>query len=304
MARTRAEVRAFLDSKVNHICVDQSDQRLNGQCVCLIKNLMDFLGVPNPYAARGNAKDAGDAYIRQGIGTSGRGWLTVVVNRDMGLIAGVRYGHIWLDLLNESNFESNGARALYVTKNTRPVQQGQQFINFDKWITGDDEMPIQDTDHEYSRWRDLGWRTRGRELSRGEFRASAVGFTWLKAIEILCDDSEANMAQGWQDTGRVAVIDNWRGQIAGLSEALGKRPTPEQLAQAQADATKLAGQLDAAAKRAQDAELKAAAATKAAADAQIEAERLKAQADADTQAGLTFWRRVGQALSKLLPGGK
>jgi len=140
MARTKAEVRAFLDSLVGRTCVDKSSSALNGQCVCLIKNLMEFLGVANPYAARGNAKDAGDAYISQGIGTNGRGWLTVVVNRDMAVIGGVRYGHIWVDLLNEANYESNGARALVTTKNTRPISQGQQFVNFDKWVKGDEDM--------------------------------------------------------------------------------------------------------------------------------------------------------------------
>lgn len=128
--RTKAEIRAFCDSKVGHICVDKSDARLNGQCVCFIKNLMEFLGVPNPYGARGNAKDAGDAYIAQGIGTAGRGWLAVCVNRSMG----GGYGHIWVDLSNEGNYESNGAAPLLVTKNTRPITQAQQFINFDQWV--------------------------------------------------------------------------------------------------------------------------------------------------------------------------
>lgn len=136
MARTKAEIRAFLDSKVGHTCVDKSDARLNGQCVCLIKNLMEFLGVPNPYGARGNAKDAGDAYIAQGIGTAGRGWLTVCINRSMG----GGYGHIWCDLLNEANYESNGVIPLVTTKNTRPVQQAQQFVNFDKWIIEEEEV--------------------------------------------------------------------------------------------------------------------------------------------------------------------
>lgn len=142
MARTKAEVRAFLDSKVGTIVPHPGYPDLRGQCVTLTKALMEFLGVPNPYAARGNAKDAGDTYIRQGLGTEGKGWLTIVVNRDMGYIGGVHYGHIWIDLQGEANYESNGARALYTTKNTRPFSQGQQFINFDKWIGDDDMHPI------------------------------------------------------------------------------------------------------------------------------------------------------------------
>lgn len=137
MARTKAEIRAFLDSKVGSIVPHPGYPDLNGQCVTLTKALMEFLGVPNPYKARGNAKDAGDTYIREGIGSPGKGWLTIVVNRDMGYIDGVHYGHIWIDLTGEANYESNGKRALYTTKNTRPISQGQQFINFDKWVSGE-----------------------------------------------------------------------------------------------------------------------------------------------------------------------
>lgn len=137
MAKTKAEIRAFLDSKVGTKVPHPGYPDLDGQCVTLTKALMEFLGVPNPYAARGDAINAGDTYIRQGLGTPGRGWLTVVVNKDMGYIGGVHHGHIWIDLLNEANYESNGARALYTTKNTRPVTQGQQFINFDQWVKGE-----------------------------------------------------------------------------------------------------------------------------------------------------------------------
>jgi len=134
MARTKAEVRAFLDSQVGKIVPHPGYPKLNGQCVTLTKALMEFLGVPEPYKARGDAINAGDTYLREGLGTSGKGWLTIVVNRDMGYIDGVHYGHIWIDLQGEANYESNGAKALYTTKNTRPISQGQQFINFDKWI--------------------------------------------------------------------------------------------------------------------------------------------------------------------------
>ena len=146
MARTKAEVRAFLDGQVGKIAPHPGYPSLNGQCVTLTKALMEFLGVPNPYAARGDAINAGDTYIRQGLGTEGKGWLTIVVNRDMGYIGGVHYGHIWIDLQGEANYEANGARALYTTKNTRPFSQGQQFVNFDKWIIdgGENEMITKD----------------------------------------------------------------------------------------------------------------------------------------------------------------
>lgn len=147
MARTKAEVRAFLDSKVGTVVPHPAPyQDLGGQCVTLIKALMDFLGVPNAYAARGNAISVNDTLLRQGIAAPGKGWLTIVVNRDMGYIGGVHYGHIWVDLQAEANYESNGARALYTTKNTRPMSQGQQFVNLDKYIIdgGSEEMITKD----------------------------------------------------------------------------------------------------------------------------------------------------------------
>lgn len=140
MARTKQEVRNFLNSQVGKK-VNAKAGIYNGQCVSLIKALLEFLGVPNPYAARGNAKDVGDTLVNQNIAENGIGWLTVVVNRTMGRINGVTYGHVWTDLKGESNFEQNGAKALHTTKNTRPIQQGQQFVNLDKWIKSDAPKP-------------------------------------------------------------------------------------------------------------------------------------------------------------------
>lgn len=143
--RTKQEVRDFLNTLVGQM-VNKKAGIYNGQCVSLIKALLEFLGVPNPYGARGDAKDAANTYLRQGIADNGSGWLNVCVNKDMGLIQGVRYGHIWLDVANEFNIEQNGARALYTTKNTRPIQQAQQIVNLDKYIKADapkeENMPV------------------------------------------------------------------------------------------------------------------------------------------------------------------
>lgn len=217
MARTKAEVRAFLDGLVGRTCVDKSNGALNGQCVCLIKNLMDFLGVPNPYGARGNAKDAGDSYIREGIGTSGKGWLTVVVNRDMGLIGGVRYGHIWCDLQGEANYESNGNRALIVTKNTRPFSQGQQFINFDKWI-GEDVATIGSGENWYWRFNRLHHQlVRNGDLPRSVFN-QIIGLDAWKVIESWSDHPESDQLIKWQEIGERADKDNWPKQIYDLQD--------------------------------------------------------------------------------------
>lgn len=142
MARTKAEIRAFLDSLVGTKPINKPDRDYDGQCVTLIKVLLEFLGAPNPYAARGNAIDVDDTLLRQGIANDGKGWLTIVVNKDMGRIyengRWNNYGHIWVDLQGEANYESNGAKALYTTKNTRPITQGQQFVNLDKYIAGEE----------------------------------------------------------------------------------------------------------------------------------------------------------------------
>lgn len=133
MARTKAQVVSFLDSQVGQ-SVNAKSGIYRGQCVSLIKALLEYLGVPDPYAARGNAKDVGDTLLRQNIAENGKGQITVVVNRSMGNIGGVTYGHIWIDIGNIANYEQNGNSALYTTKNTRPISQGQQFVNLDKWL--------------------------------------------------------------------------------------------------------------------------------------------------------------------------
>lgn len=134
MARTKNEVRKWLESQVGKKVADKSNSALNGQCVALVKALLEYLGAPNPYKARGNAKDVGDSYVREGIAKNGAGWLYVVVNRNMG----GGYGHVWIDLAREGRvYEQNGARALHVTKNTRPWAQRQQVVNLDRYIKAD-----------------------------------------------------------------------------------------------------------------------------------------------------------------------
>jgi len=251
MARTKAEVRQYLERAIGQ-SIDANCGEYQGQCVSLIKGLMSFLGVPNPYAARGNARDCGDTLLRQGIANNGSGWLTIVVNRDMGLIDGVRYGHIWVDLANEANYEQNGRQALRTTKNTRPIQQGQQFINLDKWISGED-MPIPDADNYYWRYgQKLATFVRGRQLSREEFRKFLVGKSDLNVVEILSDDPEADRTQQAQEVGQLAIRDNWQGQIYSLQDALKGRPTPEQLAAVQKSLVEMSTKFDQANATAQE----------------------------------------------------
>ena len=130
MARTLNEVIGYLDGLVGSVPPDLSNRSLDGQCVALIKNLLSFLGAPNPYAARGNARDVANAYVNQGIASPSDGRLRVCVNPSMG----GGYGHVWVDINGIANYESNGARALHATKNTRPINQARQIVNLDKWL--------------------------------------------------------------------------------------------------------------------------------------------------------------------------
>lgn len=286
--RTRAEVRAFLDSKVGTIVLHPGYPDLNGQCVTLTKSLMDFLGVPNPYKARGNAKDAGDTMLREGIGTNGKGWLTVVVNRDMGYIGGVHYGHIWIDLAGEANYESNGNRALYTTKNTRPISQGQQFINLDQWIgEGDTEVKIGSGDNWYWRFNRFHHQlVRNGDLPRSVFN-QIVGLDAWKVLESWSDHPEADQLIKWQEIGQVADRDKWTAQIYGLQDERNKANAA--LLQAQQQLADSVSKEELA--KANQAVADAQAQAKAAQDA-LDA-KLKADAEAD---------KVGQGFLRWLIG--
>ena len=125
MAKTKSQIIAWLDAQVGK-SIDAASAPYTGQCVSLCKALFNFLGVPNAYAARGNAREAGDNYLKAGIcDNNSAGWLRICVNRTMA----APYGHIWVDISNLANYEQNGARALYVTKNTRPISQAHQIIS-------------------------------------------------------------------------------------------------------------------------------------------------------------------------------
>lgn len=199
MAKNKQEVRDFLNSLVGQR-VNSKAGVYNGQCVTLIKALLEFLGAPNPYAARGNAKDVGDTLVRQGIAKNGGGWLNVCVNRDMGNIyepslgRTVNYGHIWLDILNEFNLEQNGSQALRTTKNTRPISQAQQIVNLDQYIKADapakptppkeDNMPVKVT-LPIARLLSYGLEQRSGSLRRilGREHKSAVDGTYDQNIK-------------------------------------------------------------------------------------------------------------------------
>lgn len=129
--KTLAEVENYLNSIVGLKLECPNNRSLDGQCVTEIKCLMQFLGCPDPWKARGNARDVGDNYLRDGICENRQGQLNVCVNRNYAN----GYGHVWVDINGVGNWESNGAKALTVTKNTRPISEAQQIITLDKWLT-------------------------------------------------------------------------------------------------------------------------------------------------------------------------
>jgi GH24 family phage-related lysozyme (muramidase) len=128
MARTIGEVRSFLDSLIGQITIDKSDRTLDGQCVSLIKNLLEFVGAPNPYAARGHAKDIPSMYAAQGIAKVGSGTLNIAVNRN----GGGGYGHVWVKIGSDS-WQANWA-GFPVKKNVGedPITN---ILNLDQWLS-------------------------------------------------------------------------------------------------------------------------------------------------------------------------
>ena len=93
---------------------------------------MDFLGVPDPYKARGHAKTCISAYLSEGIAKPGTGFLSVFSNKNMG----GGYGHIWCNAGDDDGtfYESNGVKPLTVTKGK--TYSYDSVCNFDSYITG------------------------------------------------------------------------------------------------------------------------------------------------------------------------
>lgn len=128
--RTKQEVVGFLESKVGTKVPCVGNPSLDNQCVTLIKSLMEFIGVPNPYKARGHAKTAIGAYVNEGIADNGTGFLSVFSNKNMG----GGYGHIWCNAGDGDGeyYESNGVKPLTVTKGK--TYSYDSVCNFDKYI--------------------------------------------------------------------------------------------------------------------------------------------------------------------------
>ena len=136
--RTKQEVINFLESKLGTKVPCKGNNSLDGQCVTLIKALMEFLGMPDPYKARGHANTCVQAYLNEGIADKGIGFLSVFSNKNMG----GGYGHVWCNA-GEGNgvyYESNGAKSLICTKGK--TYKYDNVCNFDRYIK---DNPVEDT---------------------------------------------------------------------------------------------------------------------------------------------------------------
>lgn len=135
------------------------------------------------------------------------------------------WGHIGVSLAN-GRFWSDGIiypsiQAYTSTHLPKYVGWGES-VNDVKVIKQGGEMPIPDADNYYWRYgQKLASLTRGRTLTRDEFRKHIVGKTDLQAVEILSDDPEADraqVAQQWALANRTAI----EKQVADLKATLSK----------------------------------------------------------------------------------
>ena len=278
------------------------DGNLTGQCVTLNKwFLAEMTDVPSPFMARGDARYVGDTLVNQGHAVE-----VPYDQRQRGDFVVYKYGtygHIGVLLSGDRIFEQNvnaggttrrlvdgafvySARIGSLAESWRPVRPNIYRIK--SYVEkGSGLMIIQNAENWYQRCNKTHWEIRGRQLERAAFDGF-VGRDFLTFVEICSDDPEADTVQGWQELGKVAKRDNWEAQIVGLQKQvadLGKRPTAEQLAEAERQATELSKQMAAANIRAGAAEKKSA---------ELEAEHIEAQ-----KTGNAFLQWLGEQLNKL-----
>ena len=166
---------------------------------------------------------------------------------------------------------------------------GMRFLGWSEGIGGtrvikkkENNMAIiQNAENWFGRCNDTHWRILGRELARSDFN-SFVGQDFLKFVEVCTSGQEATNVQNWQNVGRIAVTDNWQGQIhtlvAQVNELQG-RPTQAQLDEAIQKANNIAKSMDEARKVAEKAEAKAAEVAAELARNKLDTEKSQKEAD-------------------------
>lgn len=262
--------------------------------------------VPKPFSAREHARYVEDTLVSQEHAVE-----VPYEQRRRGDFVVYKYGtygHIGVLLSGDRLFEQNAnvggvarrwvdgawvysARIGTLGESWRPVRPNIYRIK-SYAEKGSELMIIQNAENWYGRCNRTHWLIRGRELDRSVF-AQLVGKEFLTFVEVCSDDPEANMVQGWQELGKVATKDDWRGQIYGLIDqvkALSSRPTAEELKAVKDSIDGFKKQADEATKRAEEAEKKSTA---------LEAEHIEAQ-----KAGNAFVRWIGEQIAKITGGSK
>lgn len=106
--------------------------------------------------------------------------------------------------------DADGSKWVYLHLSEVKVTVGQK-------LTGGEAM-INDADNEFARWNKLFFQIRGRNASREEFQKNAVGLNWLRAMEILSDDPEADRATASQQAG--LAVPELQKQLAEVRQVL------------------------------------------------------------------------------------
>lgn len=262
---------------------------LTGQCVSLVKwFLQEMTSVPNPQAARGNAKDYGNSLVSQGhaveVSANERRRGDVVVWKS----DGGGYGHIGILLSGDRIFEQNvgiagsrkgsyGGNTVYASRvdplYTNWRKGAPTFYRIKTYSEGNDDMikpedlsSVRVVMSEVEGW-DMNSIHSGKD--DGLIMGAWQGKSWTEFI-----------MHGWsvQNTHRGHLVDQINSLNATIAD-LNTRPTKTQVEQLKAAA--LAAQAEA------DAAKKVAADSKAATD------KLLAEKAADTETGNALLRWLG-----------
>jgi len=92
------------------------------------------------------------------------------------------------------------------------------------WKELETEMIIQNAPNWRGRCNKTMYQMRGRNLSDEEFVKHAVGAEFLRWVEAVSDNAEADTATNWQEVGKVAVTDGWAAHITDLTKQLSAKP--------------------------------------------------------------------------------
>lgn len=214
----------FVNDPANKVKVGTNTANF-GECVGLVQKWFATVGAPFFYGNAVNlyANAPSNAYSKGTTWPAPRG-AAAIFGAPYGYNASTKAydGHTALSLGDGQLFEQNAnpdGSVPHIHNYGATAPKGYiGYILPNNYQEG--EAMIQDSDNEFWRWNKLFKAIRGRQASRAEFQAAAVGHTWLNAMEILSDNPEADAAEHAQEVGQVAVRDNWNQQITDLKNEL------------------------------------------------------------------------------------